>query len=124
MGSTTVGIQNGKVAFRNKVVAIPATSKTTGNVTIKNAAIPGTPEYFEVSFEITAEVEDQGASAYNLLSLTIPILDSERAVYREVETRAALKIAPLLRSIADTVETMVSEGNKKSSGSPDATLLP
>lgn len=101
------------IAFSNEVPAVPATTERDGNVTINNAAQPGSPAHFmsAVSIPITTTWNGVTMNSSIYLNLAVPA-ESARTQYREVCQRAVDQIAPLLRSLADQIEQELAEIDK------------
>ena len=110
MKLTDLQIQNGEVVFLQGQEARPATSETKGNVTINNAAVPGTPDRFEVTFALTNSFDDGGIQVSSLIRLNTVVLGKgKESPYSVVEAEGARKIAPMLREMADAVERLVAK---------------
>ncbi|MGH0244376.1 hypothetical protein [Sinorhizobium meliloti] len=105
MAITQVKFGNGNIRFNSKVDAVPATSKTTGNVTINNAGQEEIPAHYETSFMISVYGEERGIEFSNVFHWNdiVPI-DRADAPYREIEDAAARRLAPMLRAVADQVD--------------------
>lgn len=103
-----VQIHHGEVKFVPEIEATPTTTKTEGNVTINNMGQPGYPAYFDVGFFISVDIEESGLESMNSIHWNVPVQrNDDTAPYREVETQAALLIAPMLRAAADLIEKKV-----------------
>lgn len=96
---------NGSIAYRHKIEETPATSETTGNVTINDAGSPGRPSHFDTSFMLAVEGEEGGLKFSNVFHWNgIVISENQQAPYREIEDAAARQLAPALRAVADLIE--------------------
>ena len=111
---TSIEFGYGHVRYFKGVEAEPATTQTEGSVTINNAAIPAVPSSFEVSRQITANFEVDGLKFYNIFSWNCEFANAEMSTpYIEVDSQAARMIAPMLRAVADQIETEVAEFDKE-----------
>ena len=107
---TSVEFGNGEIRFVGKVDPVPASSKTTGNVTVNNSAQPGVPSHYLTNFMISAELEEKGLTARNVFQWNSVVLsDDQNAPYRAIEDQAVRQIAPLLRAVADEMDKAVAE---------------
>jgi hypothetical protein len=105
-----VSFGHGTLRYFSAVDEVPATSKTTGNVTVNNMGSPGSPAYFEVSFMLSADFEEGGMTRTNIFHWNVSVLDMNiKSSYRDVESEAARKIGPMLRQLADSIEKQVAE---------------
>lgn len=96
---------NGSIQYNGKVEAVPATSETTGNVTINNAGQDEVPAHFETAFMISAEINDGGLIVYNTFHWNDVVqADGAEVSYREIEDKAARRLAPMLRALADKID--------------------
>lgn len=101
---------NGSVTYIPVVEPRPASSRTTKtdhnvSVTINDAAIPGTPAHYEVTFMIGADLEHGELESHNTFHLSCVVPEqSDTAQYRSVEDQAARQLAPMLRALADKIE--------------------
>lgn len=104
------GLSNGTVVYHPEIEARPATSETTGNVTINNAAVDGVERHFSVTFFISAPFQKGGLSSPNNFYLDVAVpADSRAAPYEEVEDAAARSLPAYLRSLADQIEADVAD---------------
>jgi len=116
-GETSVEFGYGTVRYNKAIEAIPATSKTTGNITINNSAQPGCPEHFLVTFMLSCGPNDRAMMSQNTFHWTEIVTGMTRSArYSEVEAKAARQLAPSLRSVADAIEKMVAEFDEKDRG--------
>lgn len=107
---TTVEFGNGEIRFVAKVDPVPASSKTTGNVTVNNSAQPGSPAHYRTSFMLSTDLEEEGVIASNVFHWNSVVLnDDQNASYRAIEDQAVRQIAPLLRAVADEMDKAVAE---------------
>ena len=111
----------GTVRFFGKIDPVPETVSRQGNVTIKNAAQPGQPAYFDVSYQLQFLADRDGISEFNVFTVSLPLTGiSHDTPYSRVEGEAARQLAPMLRSFADEIEKLVAESEKQ----PDTTDQP
>lgn len=105
---SAVEFENGKVQFNPKRDAIGPTSEIDGEIAIHNYGLPARPAHYQVSFVITFECEERGVRYRDMSHWTCMLLtDDDTLSYREVESRAARQLAPMLRAVADQVEEQV-----------------
>lgn len=101
---------NGEIRYIAKIDAIPPTSETTDNVTIKNMGRDAVPGHFETSFMMQIKIEESGIDAYSTLHWNDVVLaDRADISYRAIEDQAARRIAPMLRSLADRIDQAMAE---------------
>lgn len=106
--------KSGTIRFEKKIEAVPATTKTEGNVTINHTGSDEIPAHYVVDFTITAVETVNEIASYNYWSWsTVVLCDDEDASYRDIESQAARKAAPALRAVADQIETLVAEFDNK-----------
>ena len=122
---TEVSFGNGRVVFNSRVDAVPPSSETKGNVTINNMGQSGSPAHFEVTFMISVGGKVNNLDNKNIFHWTtvVPVEDQETS-YREIESQGAQQLAPMLRSVADKIEKLVSDfdqtrGKQLSDGSKE-----
>jgi hypothetical protein len=97
---------NGSITFHSEVPPQPETKEVNGNVTVMNVAKAGVPAYYEVEFMICAHLECDGLNFSNIFHWKTLVPDiSDLAEYRSVEDRAAKQVAPMLRALADRIES-------------------
>ena len=97
---------NGSICFRHEEPGRPATTETSGNITVRNAEIPPKPSFFDVSFNIGAHLNLAGAETHSTLLLNIPVPRATSDIpYREVEDEAARHLPQVLRALADLIAT-------------------
>lgn len=109
-----VAFPNGEIFYVAKVPEVPATTETKGNVTINNMGSPGVPSYFEVSFRTVATFDHDGVHRDFYLTPSIVISGhSKDSTFREIESKAARSVAPMLRAIADEIEQQVKDYDEK-----------
>lgn len=105
---------NGSIRFIPKVDAAPGTSETTGNVTVHNAGRPEIPSHFETTTTIQIKIEAAGISAYTSFHLNDIVLAEQADVsYRQIEDKAARRIAPILRALADQIDEEMARFDEK-----------
>jgi len=111
-----IGFGNGSINYRGKIEAVPATSETTGNVTVNNAGRDAVPAHFETSFMLSAQVDNDGLIANSTFHWNDVVLSETAEVsYRSIEDAAARRIAPALRALADKIEEEIArfDGEKQ-----------
>jgi hypothetical protein len=100
-----VKLGNGSIEFVPKFEGRPASTETTGNVTINNSEIKGIQAHYTVSSFINSTYETDGIEFSNMFHWNCVVLEpSDHAAYRSVEDRAVRQIAPMLRALADKIE--------------------
>lgn len=100
----------GQVEFRSAIAEVPATSKTTGNVTVNNAGSPGGLEHFATSFMLNARFAQDGIEFSNIFHWNSAVTGLARETpYSQVEDAAARQLAPMLRAVADRIEQLVAD---------------
>ncbi len=93
------------ISFSKAAPAVPATSQTTGNVTVNNAGKPAEPSFFEAMLNIPVKTTWNEIDLHSGLFLRLPVpTPSDMMPYRDVCELALEQLAPLLRSLADQVE--------------------
>jgi len=111
-----VEVQFGAVQYTGEVEAIPATSKTTGNVTVNNMGSPGRAERFDVTFMLICGSGDD-SSKENIFHWTERLAGLPRDTpYSEVELQAFRQLAPNLRAAADLIDQQIVEIDSQVSG--------
>lgn len=96
---------NAAITFVPERAAQPPKSETTGNVTLRTEAHPGTPAYFEATYIISGHLERDGIRLHSNLHISVPVTGHPAdAPYRSVELEAAARLPDALRSLADAVE--------------------
>ena len=89
----SVQFGNGQVRYFSKIDPQPATSETTGNVTVNTAAIPGQPARYKVSFMLSFAADEDGLENHNVFHLTCLVPDeNDWTPYRSIEDRAARQL--------------------------------
>lgn len=105
---------NGQIHFVGKVDPVPATSKTTGIVTVNNAAQPGIEAHYKTSFMLDTQFDVDGISVQNIFHWNSIILnDDENASYRSIEDQAARQIPLMLRAVADELDKEIAAFDAK-----------
>jgi|GEM_PF-6844327 len=109
-----IGFGLGSISFHPKVDEVPASSARQGNVTINNAARPGTPAHFIVSNHIACDFEHEGVEQHEYINWGVVVTGFDgHARYGEVENAAARKLAPMLRALADEIEETLKENDSQ-----------
>jgi hypothetical protein len=112
-------VPNAAIVWQNAVDAVPATSETKGNVTVNNMGSPGRPAFFEASFSMYAKVEIGGQQTTMYFTPSIPVHNLPKdASFLRVEDEAVLKLAEMLRAVADDCERQVAAFGLTSSDEP------
>lgn len=113
---------NGSITYMREIEPRPETRETSrhGNVTtnIINQAIEGVPAHYEVTFMLNSTFETEGIQAHNVFHWNCVVVEkNERAPYRSIEDQAARQIAPMLRSLADRIESQMILENQEGQSS-------
>ena len=112
MELTKIGFGLGSITYHPKVDEVPASSETHGNVTINNAAKPGTPAHFIVSNYIACGFEHEGVERQEYINWGVVVTGYDgHAKYGEVEKAAARKLAPMLRALADEIDETLKDAD-------------
>jgi len=102
-----------EISFSKAAPEVPATSETTGNVTINNPGRPAEPSFFEAMLNIPVKTTWNGIDLHSGLFLRLPVpTASDMMPYRDVCELALDQLAPLLRSLADQIEQDLEEVGK------------
>ncbi len=113
----------GTMSFLRGKERVPASVIREGNVTTHNAEVPGRPDSFDVSFQLSFKAEANGLSQFNVFTLRFPITDKPADTpYSEIEREAVHLLAPILRIVADHIEQEISdnEGGDPAPEEPEA----
>lgn len=107
-------VNNGRINWIEGSPAVAPRVERDGNVTVNYEGTEAVPAYFQTSFMIEAEIEEGGISVNNIFHWDgIVIEKNDGSSYREIETLAVNKIAPLIRELADKIETQIAEFEKR-----------
>ncbi len=107
-------LENGSIQYYGKIDAIPASSETNGNVTVKNAAVDEVPAYYDVSFLINSNFEELGIQFNNVFHWHCAVKEEDSfAQYRLIEDQAAQAVPTMLRVLADRLEERIVESAKQ-----------
>ena len=99
------GLNNGTIEYIPSVAARSATSKTEGNVTFSQPAVPARPPHFKAHFTLSVSHSLGSLSEDSVLKFAFLIpAASDAGLYREIEDEAARLIGPALREIADQID--------------------
>ena len=111
-----VNFGNGNITFVRAAKTQPATSETTGNVTVHKEEKLGYPAHFVVKYTINADLEVDGIQANQMFfaECIVPAVEAA-SPYSDIEDAAAHQIAPTLRQLADLIEQAVAETDKAKS---------
>jgi len=102
---TLTSFGNGSIRFVGKVDEVPPSTTVDGNVTINNSGTPGVPAHFETTTMIQAQIKVSDVTAFSTFHLNDVVLSENADVpYREIEYKAARRLAPMLRAIADQID--------------------
>ena len=111
---TLASFGNGEIRYISKVDAVPTTSETNGNVTVKNMGRDEIPGHFETSFMIQVKIEESGIDAYSSFHWhDVVLADQADVSYRSIEDKAARRIAPMLRTLADRLDQAMAEFDQR-----------
>lgn len=107
-------IQGGQVNFVRGNDPAPATSRVEGNVTYHTEAVKGSPDKFEVNFWTSATFEEDDVQTGWFFQLPVHVTGFDRnQPFVDIESAAADKLVPMLRSIADAIEKQIGEYNAR-----------
>jgi hypothetical protein len=102
---SNVIIGHGHIKFVKKVEEIPKSIKKEDGITITNTGRPEIPAYYNVSFGIEFDTVNSGIRASNRIIFNDVVLNScLKSSYIDIENTSALKIASILRELADEID--------------------
>ena len=121
MSIKDVSIGHGSVTYFSEIKPRPETKETKhhGNVTtnVINAAVDGIPAHYGVTFMLNSTFETEGIETQNVFHWNCVVVEpDDLARYRSVEDQGARQIAPMLRSLADQLESQLTDYSARLKG--------